>query len=693
MVRVVLVLLFALAARATAEIKEAAALRILTINVWSGLDYRGLLSCGEYESPLRREARFQLLVREIKALDPDLIFVQEANGRPVRPYCSRLARFLGYDEIHQICLAGMKLGYVGIPANLNEGNGILAKRSLDLEKLDEWKLGGSPGIYSDYFAFHWDETISALAGRIRVNGAPLYLVCVHLSAGAPDEAGSKRREKEIRRLVKQLRRLPESSPLIVAGDFNATPDSREMRLFAEESGCRDAFAARQTQAISTWDPRGNENAALGAQPVDARGRKLDAQGTLEALSASYPSRLDYVLLRAPFQIEDVRDCRVVMDSAGEWQEHTAAETLRTHVSDHYGVLAEVDLRRALAIAPRETGRVEKCIRPTREALPIVMYDTDIGYGYGAKFFARHLLGKSESVDLTLFGSSKGERWFKAVFSIPDRQIRQGKQYPLALDVTAEYDQWIHNSFFGVGNNSRYEDREYYTREPYSFTAAVSRGFSSRVVGELSLAHKIVRHYRFEKESRLRELSPDLNHGRVYATSATGSLRYDSRDDFLHPTRGVVLRGDFEWAPDGLSNAPFTRWQATAQSYTVLFYPKTVLALRAQLQQMAGNDLPVQVLPSIGGNSTLRGSPQDRYLDQAAAIVNAELRFPIWWRFGGVAGMDAGRVWHNVKEISRRDWASNPVMGLRFYMDTFVVRVDVGLGRETTGLYFNFGHAF
>ena len=133
MVRVVLAVVLTLAANATAE-----SLRVLTINVWSGLDYRGLLSCGEYESPLRREARFQLLVREIKALDPDLIFVQEANGRPLQPYCSRLARFLGYDEIHQICLAGIKLGYVGIPANLNEGNGILAKPSLDLEKIDEW---------------------------------------------------------------------------------------------------------------------------------------------------------------------------------------------------------------------------------------------------------------------------------------------------------------------------------------------------------------------------------------------------------------------------------------------------------------------------------------------------------------------------------------------------------------------------
>ncbi|MCX6601791.1 MAG: BamA/TamA family outer membrane protein, partial [bacterium] len=583
MVRVVLAFLFALAANATAEMKKAESLRILTINVWSGLDYRGLLSCGEYESPLRREARFQLLVREIKALDPDLIFVQEANGCPLQPYCSRLARFLGYDEIHQICLAGIKLGYVGIPMNLNEGNGILAKPSLRLEKIDEWKLSGSPGIYSDYLTFHLDETISALAGRIRMNGARSYLVCVHLSAGAPDEAGSKRREKEIRRLVKHLRRLPDSSLVIVAGDFNAAPDSREMRFLATESGFLDAFAAHETQTIATWDPQGNENAALDAQPLDARGRKLDARGTLDAVSASTPTRLDYVFLHAPFQIADVRGCRVVMDSAGEWQEHAAAETLRMHVSDHYGVLAEMDLRRALAVTPRETERVQPCTKSTRDALPIVMYDTDIGCGFGAKLFARHMLRKSESVDLTLFGSSKGERWFKLVFSLPDRQIRQRKQYPLALDVTAEYDQWIRNSFFGLGNHSRYEEREYYARETYSFTAAFSHGFTPQVVGELSLAHKVVRNGRFEEESRLQRLSPDLNHGRVYATSAMTSLRLDSRDDFLHPTRGVVLRADFEWAPDALSNAPFTRWQATAQSYTVLFYPKTVFALRAQLQ--------------------------------------------------------------------------------------------------------------
>jgi hypothetical protein len=36
---------------------------------------------------------------------------------------------------------------------------------------------------------------------------------------------------------------------------------------------------------------------------------------------------------------------------------------------------------------------------------------------------------------------------------------------------------------------------------------------------------------------------------------------------------------------------------------------------------------------------------------------------------------------------------NAVAGLRFSMETFVVRADVGFGRESTGFYLNFGHLF
>src|ERR1035437_1317457 len=73
-------------------------LKILTANVWTGLDYSGSFKMGEYEKTARREERFNLLVQEVKNLAPDVIFLQEVN--PVRGLTGRLGGPLGFDEIH-----------------------------------------------------------------------------------------------------------------------------------------------------------------------------------------------------------------------------------------------------------------------------------------------------------------------------------------------------------------------------------------------------------------------------------------------------------------------------------------------------------------------------------------------------------------------------------------------------------------
>ncbi|MBU2445760.1 MAG: outer membrane protein assembly factor [Bacteroidetes bacterium] len=190
------------------------------------------------------------------------------------------------------------------------------------------------------------------------------------------------------------------------------------------------------------------------------------------------------------------------------------------------------------------------------------------------------------------------------------------------------------------------------------------------------------------------LPPKINSETAKYSSVFMNLRYDTRNSFINPSRGLVIQAEGEYAPSfEFTNSSFTRLAATVQHYTVLFFPKTVLALRLNFQGLIGDDLPVQTLLSIGGNQTLRGYPQDRFLDKISAVTNAELRFPIYWRFGGVVGIDLGRVWNKFSNISFNNWAMNPIFGLRFYMDTFIVRLDVGFGKETTGFYFNFGQVF
>jgi endonuclease/exonuclease/phosphatase family metal-dependent hydrolase len=298
-------------------------LRVLTINVWSGSDYQGVWSFGDWESKATREQRYQVLLSQMRSIEPDVLFLQEAN--PVGQYASRLARALDMEEIHQVCIAGIKFGPVGIPAGFKEGNVILARRDLNLFKVDEWKLSGGPGIYSDAVTVHFDETISSLVGGIIVDSAVVYLVNNHLRAApwadtaisdslavlqrtghiSPAEyqsvlkrwqAGLALRRTEVHRLLDKLRRLPAKSPVIVAGDFNALSSSPEIRDFCSQGKFHDTGQPDTSSQNVTWDPFHNTNTTFSYHTADARGHDLDLWNRLGSLGSSRAGRIDYVFL-------------------------------------------------------------------------------------------------------------------------------------------------------------------------------------------------------------------------------------------------------------------------------------------------------------------------------------------------------------------------------------------------------------
>ncbi|MBN1273554.1 MAG: BamA/TamA family outer membrane protein [Candidatus Aminicenantes bacterium] len=695
--------------------KAFSSLRILTINVWSGLNYKGTLRMGEYESKEMREKRFRLLVKQIQNVKPDVIFLQEAN--PVGRYGARLARALKYDKIHQVALGGVKLGPLGIPTNLKEGNAILARPELHLKLHDVWKLSGSFGLFGDILTFHFDESIFALAGRILVDSRPVFLVNTHLVASplvnqelmarfeslieskqiSEDEyqkalkkhrSVRRRREKEIVRLAQKIKGLPAGAPVILGGDFNVPVQAPEMRVLFQEESERihflDSYMGKKSGAEYTWNPSTNNNIQLALKISSNEEENPGAYEMLSRLDEKNPKRIDHILLSQHFSPESIKSWRVVLDTKEEG----------IHVSDHYGVLSEMDLHHVLAQVPREEAKMKKTDKAKFEFLPILMWDTDIGVGYGIKLFYFNPFRLNESFDLVLFNSTKGERWYRLVFSWPDFERRQGKKYPISFDIMLDYDKYLKNNFFGIGSGSAFEDREKYTREPFEITLTASRGFSPTLVGQFGLRYKTVDNYNFEENSRLVHTPPELNTGRATVSSLYANLRFDTRDSFINPSSGLVLQGEAEFAfKTSFANFGYKKIAGWIQYYKILLYPKTVMALRLNVQNLFGENIPVQFLLPIGGGSTLRGSPQDRYLGKASAVFNGELRFPLFWRFGGVVGFDAGKVWDSLGDFDFKGWAANPTVGLRFYMSQFLVRLDIGLGKDSTGLYFNFGHVF
>lgn len=316
-------------------------LRVLALNVWSGLDYQGLLRVNAYPGSHRR--RYERLVQQLRELQPDVIGLNEAN--PLPSFARRIARDLGYDQVHHPGLSGVRLGPLRLPTNLCEGEAILARRHLRLRDAGRLQLTGGP--VHRHWSFNFGNATQVI--RARTEGLDVY--CTHWSVAvsaqdyARQEASRGLGTREHRRA--QQRRWQEAErtvafltgrdrPGVLLGDLNASPDSPEVQLL-REAGWTDAVTG------PTWDPSRNEHL-----------RRHHPGGP--------PDRVDYIFLSPQVRL---LQARVVLER-------------EPHPSDHFGVLAEVEVfpsdrrNRAPMLDPQFIEAVQKALAQvtTRDVGPI-----------------------------------------------------------------------------------------------------------------------------------------------------------------------------------------------------------------------------------------------------------------------------------------------------------------------------------
>ena len=343
-----------------------------------------------------------------------------------------------------------------------------------------------------------------------------------------------------------------------------------------------------------------------------------------------------------------------------------------------------------------------------ELFPILSYDTDAGFGYGAKAFFYDQLNTRESFDIILFNSTKGEQWYKFVFSTPDFESRQGTEFPFALDVTLEYDKWKNYNLYYYGwqdesTNSTSQPTEYIDQCVYELAEAkifLSRAFRKDLTASFGLKFKSINSYDYRRDSTL--TSPEevedkyMEDPSVKYISVNLSGKWDTRNSFINPSTGHVLEIELEYAPGIIEgNSSFFRQAFTVRYYKEIFFKNLILASRAMEQVLITSYESSQFLAiPVGGSNTLRGVPQDKFRFFSEFLLNTELRFPIWWRFGGIVGLDIG--YGSNEELYPEgtiNWIVDPVIGLRFFMDNFIVRADVGFYQGDIGFYLNFGHIY
>lgn len=328
--------------------------------------------------------------------------------------------------------------------------------------------------------------------------------------------------------------------------------------------------------------------------------------------------------------------------------------------------------------------------------PILMYDTDIGVGYGGKAKFVDYLRQKESFDLIVFNSSKGERWYVFTFSILDPEIRQSKKYDLSFDLKWEYDRYLKYLFYGIGSGSKKADQTEYSFTTNSLLLTFSRGFTPQIVLEASYA---IRDFDYSQVAQDKPFSEILNRqGSRFSPFVSLALRYDTSDSQIHPTRGLRLlfQADVASRPLLNRNANFVRMTIDFRKFLLVFGEKDVVAFRALVQGISGSSIPLADYSVLGGGgimNAMRGYKLNRFVDKGKFLFNAEYRFPIVWRLGGNLFVDTGTVWPSLDKIHFKNVAFDWGWGLRFYLPDFVARFDMGFSEEGTGIYFNFGHIF
>lgn len=340
--------------------RDSLTLRVLTFNVWSGLNYRGTLKMGEYETPEHRQKRYEVLVEQLREVHPDVICLQEVNPAP--GYTRRLAKDLGYQGTAFVGMGGIHLGPVGIPVNFREGDAILVSNEFEMEVLGRTKLSGR-GISTNWFTFHFAEINQIMGVELRKDGFRFHVYNTHLHAGPgptnflldrlrnlwnSDEIATvgfseilerflghqERRQRELDRALEFIQKHRESGvPEIFAGDFNLTP-AEVTYYIPVRDGFQDTYRPRGDHREYTWDPEQNNNIRRYYTRPDSFN---SATEYARWIADHRQRRIDYVF---------VRDLKHVV-TVGCTARFGTGVIRGVHPSDHFGWLTTLTISGSL----------------------------------------------------------------------------------------------------------------------------------------------------------------------------------------------------------------------------------------------------------------------------------------------------------------------------------------------------------
>jgi outer membrane protein assembly factor BamA len=249
-----------------------------------------------------------------------------------------------------------------------------------------------------------------------------------------------------------------------------------------------------------------------------------------------------------------------------------------------------------------------------------------------------------------------------------------------------------DAFFGIGGDTPAEAKEEYTARYLQLDARGQR----RVRPHLRIGPRVfMRSGTVEPDSSsgliAQEQVPGANGGQTIGLG--GSVFWNARDNRYYPTTGTYAEAvatlfSAAWGSD------YTYGQFTTDVRGYRSLGPGVLAGQIYAEAVIG-EAPFQLLPLLGGSDHMRGYRGGRYRDNVYWTVQAEYRFPIFWRFKGTAFASVGEVGPRLGTTLTNNVEAAVGLGgrLQFTDDGVHGRLDVAYSRTGLEFYISLGEAF
>ena len=251
-------------------------------------------------------------------------------------------------------------------------------------------------------------------------------------------------------------------------------------------------------------------------------------------------------------------------------------------------------------------------------------------------------------------------------------------------------------FYGIGNNTPDLGTEQYVYDNYGGIADFQIPPAIVIADRGGLVFEYRNYNIVDRKENPYLNNEDIPGNEGGAISGVGlTFVWDRRDNVFFPNSGgyTQVKAIF-YTKDLGSDYTYSYLEVNARRYWA-FSEDHVLAVQGYLETIGGQP-PFYKYTALGGPNIMRGYFKGRYRDLNYFALQVEYRQYFWRRWGFVAFAGFGDVDSEITKFSLTNLKQTIGFGLRFLFneeEKINLRMDIGFGRDTNGIYFGMEEAF